>query len=70
MSEFEKLMSGKTKRSDIQKRNSNWEKNWATWRWALLACFVFALIPPHLGAFLLVPTVGIGMAMALTEWIG
>ena len=70
MSEFEKLMAGKTKRSDIQKRNARRDQNWATWRWVLLASFVFTLIPPHIGVIVLVPTLGIGMAIALTEWVG
>ena len=70
MGEFEKLMAGQTKRSDIQKRIATRDQNWDTWRWVLLASFVFTLIPPHVGLIVMVPTLGIGMAMALTEWVG
>ena len=70
MSEFDKLMKEGSKRPDVKKRRDSRKGCRSALLWTLGISFGFTIIPPHLGAFVFLPTLVVVFIYALREWMG
>lgn len=70
MSEFEKLMSGQSKRPEIQKKVNDTKVWWRNWWWVMAISFLLTIIPPHIGILAFLPALIWGWIKGSIEWMG
>ena len=69
MSEFEKLLSGGSKRKDVKDRQIKREKRRRVILWTLLISFIFTILPPFYWRNCFYPNFNICFFMR-EEWMG
>ena len=70
MSEFDKLMEEGSKREDVKQRQATRKGCRSALLWTLGISFIFTIVPPHIGAFVFLPTIVVAVIYALREWMG